>query len=264
MFIDTHVHLSDEAFALDLQEVLYRAKDAGISKMIVIAYDLPSSYKVLELAEAYENLYCTVGVHPCDASTYDAQCEYSLRQLLKKGKRKIVAVGEIGLDYHYDNVERINQKEVFIRQWRLASEFNLPIVIHDRDAHQDCLEVVKQAAAEKIILPEAGVFHCYSAGPDLANILLKYGFYFGFDGPLTYKNAVQPPASCTAIPLERLLLETDCPYLPPVPYRGKRNEPSYLIEVAKKMADLKGISLKELSAITSANTARLFKKINLD
>lgn len=264
--IDTHVHLTDEAFSSDLEEVLKRARAVGIRRMIVIAFDLPSSIAVCKLARKYEELYAAVGIHPCDASTWDKQTMRELENLLKqKEANKIVAVGEIGFDFHYDNVPVEPQEACFMEQIHLASYYDLPIIVHSRDAHEASLALVTKASQRGLFRSDrAGVFHCFSSSKEMAERLAPLGFYFGFDGPLTYKNARQAPLIVEQAPLDRLLIETDCPYLPPVPYRGKRNEPSYVIEVARKMAELRNMSLFDLARATSLNAIRLFGDMGLE
>lgn len=259
MLIDTHCHLNDEAYIDDLDEVIQRAKSHGVARMIVIAYDLNSSLKAVELARKYTELYCAVGIHPADASSWGQECKNTLVSLLDdKTKNKIVAVGEIGLDYHYDDLPVEPQAFCFLEQISLAYTYDLPFIVHDRDAHADCLKIILQAKEKGILRKVPGVFHCYSSSAEFAQQLLKLGFYFGFDGPLTFKKAQQPKLACQAIPLERLLIETDCPYLSPTPYRGKRNEPAYLVEIAKQMAELKELSFEDLAQQTSENALRLF------
>lgn len=262
MWIDTHTHLTAEQFETDLEQVLERAKLAGIEKMILIAYDLKSSLAVVELAKKYPELYCAVGIHPSDAYTWNEEVEATLEDLLThKDEHKIVAVGEIGLDYYWDNIPREPQKPVFLKQIEMAYRHDLPFVVHDREAHADCLAVLKQAQAEGYLRSVPGVMHCYSSSADFAKNFLDLGMYIGFDGPLTYKKAEQPVKACASIPLNRLLIETDCPYLAPQAYRGKRNEPAYVVEVAKKMAEIHGLSLEALAEQLKENSLRLFERM---
>lgn len=259
-WIDSHVHLTDERFAEDLPEVLERAREAGVVQMLLIAFDLPSSEAVVALAREHEELYCAVGVHPHDADSWTPELERRLRSLLDaKKENKIVAVGEIGLDYYYDNSPREIQKLVFRRQLELAKEYELPFVIHNREAHHDTYDIL-EAARRDGLLREAdpGVMHCYSGSPEMALRFLKLGLLLGYDGPITFKNAKQPCECVAVTPRDRLLIETDCPYLTPVPHRGKRNEPSYVPLVGAKVAEIWGCDPEEAARQTVANTRRLF------
>lgn len=260
--IDTHVHLTNEAFQEDLAEVLQRAKTAGIEKMLLIAYDLPSSYEVVALAKQHKELFCAVGIHPSDASSWTDEVQAALENLLqKKEENKIVAVGEIGLDYYWENIPREPQREVFLKQIEMAFRHDLPFVVHDREAHADCLSVLLEAKEKGFLRKVPGVMHCYSSSAEFAKHFLALGMYIGFDGPLTYKKAVQPVEACASIPLDRLLVETDCPYLAPQSKRGKRNEPAYVVEVAQKMADIHGLSYEEMEKNLTENAHRLFSRL---
>lgn len=257
---DTHVHLNDEAFGEDYAETLSRARQAGVKWMNLIGYDYASSCRAVELAREDAALFAVVGVHPHDAWTWSEDVAAGLRNLLQHAQENhIVAYGEIGLDYYYDHSPREKQKEVFWLQLQLAHAFNLPVVIHNRDAHADCLSILQRAADEGLLRTEApGCIHCYSGSPEMAREFLRLGFYLGYDGPITFKNAKQPVACVEMTPLDRLLLETDCPYLTPAPYRGKRNEPAYLPFIAQKVAEIKHLSLEDVIKQTTLNAQTLF------
>lgn len=258
---DTHAHLNDEAYAEDLAEVLLRMEEAGIARANVIAYDLPSSEAAVSLAKAHPQvLRAVIGVHPSDSHTWSPEVEKRLVELAAQARENgIVAWGEIGLDYHYENTNRPVQAEVFWRQIELAHEADLPLVIHNRDAHADCLSLLSRARAEGLLREEnPGVIHCYSGSVETAAAFLKLGFFLGFDGPITFKNAKQPCACVEAIPLDRLLLETDCPYLTPVPYRGKRNEPARLVHILERAAELRGLTPEAVAEQTWKNALTLF------
>ncbi|SHG41870.1 TatD DNase family protein [Thermosyntropha lipolytica DSM 11003] len=252
MLIDTHAHLQDKALKADLKEVLKRAKEAGVKKIICIGYDYPTSVEAVELARKYEGIYAVVGVHPHDAKELDEETLDKLYQLARE--EKVVAVGEIGLDYYRNLSPREKQKEAFIAQIKLAREAGKPVVIHDRDAHQEVLDIIKK---EKAGL-NGGVMHCYSGYLPMAIELMKEGFYISFAGPVTFNNARKTVEVAANIPLERMLIETDCPYLAPEPVRGKRNEPAYVSYVAGKIAEIKRKSWEEVAYITSLNAEKVF------
>ena len=254
MLYDTHSHLNDEAFAGDLDEVIDRAKACGVAYINVVGCDLPSSERAVELAEKYDCIYAAVGIHPSDADTYDREAEAKLRQWAELPKT--VAIGEIGLDYHFeDDVDHEIQREVFHKQLLLSLELNLPVIIHSRDAFEDTIKILKQE------LPEdgyRGVFHCFSGSSEQSKICLDMGFYLGFDGPLTFKNSKKPVRVCQDVDLDRLLVETDCPYMAPEPVRGRRNEPAFVKHVCTKLGDIKEINYEEAAAATTANAKSLF------
>ncbi len=254
---DTHAHLSDERLSEDLPNVLEKATQAGVERVLLPSSNLEDSYRIVEIVNAYpKQLWGSVGVHPHDAKTYDEQTSQALMQLLESPQ--IVAVGEIGLDYHYDFSPRETQKEVFRKQIELAYEAQKPLILHDREAHGDFLVVLQEADKHGLLLEHPGVAHCYSGSWEFAKELLKLGFYLGFDGPITYKNARQPHEVIRQMPKDRLLIETDSPYLSPVPYRGKRNEPAYVIEVAKKVAELWDMTVEDVAELSFNNGMRLF------
>ncbi len=257
---DTHAHVNDACYEADLAEVLLRAREAGVSRMNVIGYDLASSERAVAIAHAYENVYAVIGVHPHDADTWTSEVEARFRELLAANQGEIVAIGEIGLDYHFDDsLPKDVQKRAFQEQMRLAYAYELPFVVHDREAHQDCLEAILAIGQEGLLREEPGVFHCYSGSLEFSKRLLDLGFYLGFDGPVTFKNGKKPLAVASSVPEDRLLLETDCPYLSPEPFRGKRNEPSYLCYVNEKIAEARGVSPEALAARTTQNARHLFR-----
>lgn len=259
---DTHTHLNDEAYAQDVEVVLKRALAAGVLQMNVIAYDWPSSLEAVKLAQRYpDHLRAVVGVHPHEAQTWSSQVATALQGLLEDPKARpfIVAIGEIGLDYHYLHSEKPAQKKAFWDQISIAHAYDLPLVIHNREAHQDTLTLLRQAQAYGLLRKDqAGVIHCYSGSVEQVPEWLKLGFLLGFDGPITFKNAKQPCACVQTVPLTALLLETDCPYLTPVPYRGKRNEPAHLPLIAGQVATLTGRSMEEVVSTTTQNAQKLF------
>lgn len=262
---DTHTHLTDEAFDSDGSDCLLRAAEAGIGSLNLIGWDWESSAHIVDWVRAHScesqaELYAVVGVHPHSAEEWTEDIRASLGRLLDEASlNRIVAVGEIGLDYHYENAPREQQKLVFRAQLELAHEYDLPVVIHDRDAHADTLDLLLEAKKCGLIRSQQpGVIHCYSGSWEMAQAFLKLGFYLGFDGPVTYKNARHAVEVVSSIPLDRLLLETDCPYLPPVPYRGKRNEPAYLPIIGERIAQIRGMTPQEICDQTTENARRLF------
>jgi len=254
MLIDTHAHLDDRRFNRDRDRVIERAKKEGITTIIHIGFDKESSLNACSMAEKYEDIYAAVGVHPHDAK--DASDDVlELIYNLAKTKKKVVAVGEIGLDYYRDLSPRDVQKRVFSHQIALAKELDLPIVVHDRDAHGDVLKILKEERAGRV----GGILHCFSGSREMAEECIKMGFYISFAGPITYSNARRLVEVARYVPLDRFLIETDCPYLTPEPYRGKRNEPAYVKLVAQKAAEIKGITFEELAKITTANAKEVFR-----
>ena len=258
MLFDTHTHLNDDRFRDDFDEVLKRALEAGVSRLLIASYDLKSSYEAAEIAASMKDFYCSAGIHPHDASSYSDEIHTKLRELALKNRDCIAAIGEIGLDFHYDNSPREIQKYAFLRQIELAHELDLPVIIHDREAHGDIMDIVRKAYSQGLFRERAGVFHCFSGSPEMAAEILRYGFYISFAGPVTFKNARKTSEVIAAIPMERILIETDCPYLAPEPHRGTRNEPSYVRYVAGKLAEIKGISLDKAAEMTTMNACSLF------
>lgn len=249
---DTHAHLNDPAFQHDLNEVLDRARTAGVRTIICVGSDLKTSAEAVELAAQREGIYAAVGVHPHEAKSADEQTWKAIRLLA--GRPKVVALGEIGLDFYYYNSPPEVQIAVFRQQILLARELGLPIIIHDRDAHEEVYRILCEEKAGDV----GGVFHCFSGGLDFAGKCLDLGFYISLAGPVTFKKAGELLRVACEIPLERLLVETDAPYLAPVPYRGKRNESAFIVETAKKVAETRGMEPEELAAATSNNARKLF------
>lgn len=250
MLVDAHAHLDDDAFDPDREEVIQKIKEAGIF-VINAGSDLHTSEFSVRLAERYDFVYACVGVHPHEAQKAPEGYLQILRNLAQSPK--VVAVGEIGLDYYYDFSDREIQKKVFSEQLELAKEVGLPVVIHDREAHGDTLEILKRSGIKR------GLMHCYSGSYEIAGEFMKMGFYFSFGGPITFKNAKRPKEVAAKLPLEKILLETDCPYLSPEPYRGKRNDPTRVRVIAEALAHIKGITLQEVEKTTTSNARELFK-----
>jgi TatD DNase family protein len=251
MLIDSHAHLDMDDFDADRDQVIKRAVQEGVARIVTIGTDLTSSRKAIEIAKKYENIYATVGYHPHNADEADAGELEKLRTLASEPK--VVAWGEIGLDFFRRHSPPEKQVKAFERQLDIASEQGFPVIIHDRDAHKDLLRILKSRKRQY-----RGVIHCFSGNYDLAMALIELGFCISFPGTVTYKNAVDTQAVATRIPLERLLVETDCPYLTPLPFRGKRNEPLYVKHTAEKIAQLRQLDFEELAQAISANTIRLF------
>lgn len=249
--IDSHSHLNDKQFSEDINQVVENFLSAGVEKTITVAWDYASSQKAIELSSAYDSIYAVVGCHPDDCATYNEQ---QFDQLLTNKDKKIVAVGEIGLDYFHNKENKEEQKQVFISQINLANKHKLPIVIHCREAFGDTLEILKQNK------PHFGaVMHCYSGSLEYALELLKLGVKISFTGTVTYKNATNLHEVAKNLPLDSFFFETDCPYLTPVPNRGKRNEPKFVVDVAKFVAELRGMDYSELEKITDNNAKSFFK-----
>lgn len=257
MFIDSHAHIDGEEFDADRDEVVARAREAGVRAILNVGTGDPHGKnfeRARAVAETYEGVYFAAGVHPHDAKLYDAAAEEFVADLLS-GSSRAVALGEIGLDYHYDHSPREVQREVFARQLRLAQSLSLPVIIHSREADEETLEILR---AEYEGAAHGGVMHCFGGGPALAEGALALGFYISFAGTVTFKKADALREVALKVPLERLLVETDCPYLAPVPHRGRRNEPAYVAATARFLAGLRGVSPEELGRATSENFARLF------
>lgn len=251
MFFDTHAHLNDERFDKDRKELISSFKEHSISNTCEIGFDLPSSYKALELAEKYDFIYASVGVHPHDADSLTDEGLLELEKLLSH--KKAVALGEIGLDYFYDNSERDVQRKWFAAQAELAKSLKCPVVIHTRDAMEDTINILKAHGGGD------GIIHCYSGSVESAKLLLNLGYFISFAGPVTFKNANTALEVIRYVPADRMLIETDSPYLAPVPYRGMRNCPVYVAEVAKKIAEIKGMKLDEVAQITYNNAKKVYR-----
>lgn len=246
---DSHAHYDSERFDEDREQILSDMNGAGVSNIINIGCDLQSSRNSIELADKYDFIYATVGFHPHDAKDFDEKASDEIKSMLSH--KKVVAVGEIGLDYYYENSERDVQKEVFEKQLIIAKEFDKPVVIHSREATKDCLELLDKYRPR-------GVVHCYSSSAETAKILIKFGMYIGFTGVVTFPNAKKIIKAVDEIPVERILLETDCPYMAPVPHRGKRSDSTMIENTASKLAELKGLEVQQLIDIANSNTKALF------
>ncbi|MBE7004260.1 MAG: TatD family deoxyribonuclease [Ruminococcaceae bacterium] len=252
MIFDTHAHYDDEQFDADRGELLASMPENGVGLILDPGCDYESSRRAVELAERFPHVYAAVGWHPENCAPFVPEDLDALRALAKHPK--VVAIGEIGLDYYWaENPPREFQQEVFRLQLALAEELDLPVIVHDRDAHADSLAIVREFPNVR------GVFHCFSGSVETARELWKLGWYVGFDGPLTYKNAKKAAEVAAEAPADRILLETDSPYLAPVPLRGKRNDSRNLTHVAEKLAELRGTTAAEIAALTEANGRRLFR-----
>jgi TatD DNase family protein len=252
MLTDTHTHLNARQFDEDRQQVIERAVNNGISRIINVGFNRETIPTSIELAERYDFIYSTVGWHPTDAIDMKDEDLAWIESLCSHPK--VVAIGEIGLDYYWDTSPKDIQLRVFREQIRLARKVGKPIVIHNRDAHHDIVQVLKEERAAEV----GGVMHCFSGSWETAKMCLDMNFYISFGGPITFKNAKQPKEVLAKVPMDRLLIETDAPYLTPHPYRGKRNETAYVRLVAETAAEIKGISLEELARITTENAVTLF------
>ena len=249
---DTHAHYDDSRFDGDRDAVLAALPEAGVELVLDPGCDLPSSRAAAALAERYGHVYAAAGIHPENCAGFQDADLAALRQLL--AQPKMAAIGEIGLDYYWaENPPRDFQQMVFRKQLALAEELDLTVIVHDREAHGDSLSIIREFPAV------TGVFHCFSGSPEMAEELLKRGWYLGFDGPITYKNARRAPEVAAITPLERMVVETDAPYLSPVPVRGRRNDSRYLPHVIAKLAEWKGVTPEEMTRITCENGKRLFR-----
>ncbi len=253
MIFDTHAHYDDEAFDNDREDLIRSLPESGIGRVVNIAASPESIEECLDLAHRFPYVYCALGIHPEHCAEMDEALLEEIRKKLRD--EKAVAVGEIGLDYYWPEPDREIQKHWFARQLQLAAEVDLPVVIHSREAAADTMRIMKENHAEKV----GGVVHCYSYSVELAREFVKMGFYIGIGGVLTFKNARKLVEVAREIPLERLLLETDCPYLAPVPYRGKRNCSLYLPHVVAKLAELKGITQEEVIRVTEHNAETMYR-----
>lgn len=250
--IDTHAHLNDSRFSQDLSDVIGRASHAGVSTIINVGFDLESSRAAVDLAQKYTSVFAAVGVHPHDAGQVGPGWLDKIRSMA--AEKKVVAIGEIGLDYYYNHSSAQAQEFAFREQIRLAKELGLPVIVHDRDAHEEVLTILRDEQAWEA----GGVFHCFSGDISFASKCLDLGFYISLAGPVTFKNAGDLRVVATEIPPGRLLIETDSPYLAPVPYRGKRNEPAHVAAVADQVAKLRGENLRDFAKKTSENARKLF------
>lgn len=252
MLFDTHVHLNADQYKEDLEEVVKRAFEAGVSYMVVVGFNRETIPLALEIAETYERIYAAIGWHPVDAiDCKDADLEW-IKDL--SSHPKVVAIGEMGLDYHWDKSPKDVQKQVFRRQIALAKELSMPIIIHNREATEDVLQILEEEGAGEV----GGIMHCYSDSPDYVERILALDFHLSLGGPVTFKNAKFPKEVAKIVPLNRLLLETDAPYLAPHPHRGKRNEPALMTLVAEEIATLRGVSYETLAKETTKNAKKLY------
>ena len=256
MFIDSHAHIDGPEFDADRDQMLARAQASGVSLILNVGTGDPHSgvfERAVELGKKHSSVYTAIGTHPHDARHYDDLAEEKIKTLVQNNR--VLAWGEIGLDFHYDNSPRDVQVQVFKRQLRAARDCDLPVVIHTREAEAETIEILKNeyAGAER-----RGVFHCFSGSMDLAKRAIELGFMISFSGIVTFKKADELRQIAGEVPFDRLLIETDCPYLTPVPYRGKRNEPGFVVEVARCLAGIRGVELEEMARITTENFRRFF------
>lgn len=250
--IDTHAHLDGSQFDQDREETIARAHDSGISQILTVGCDLESSAASIELAESHNHIYAAVGIHPHDALQCDDAAIDQLRKMQKHPK--VVAIGEIGLDFFRDRSPRDKQREAFRMQIALAKEVGKPIIVHDRDAHDEVMQILREEDAASI----GGVLHCFSGDLEMARACTEFGFYLSFPGTITYPKNEAARDIVKAIPVDRMLVETDCPYLSPQKFRGKRNEPAYVRYTAEKIAEIKGLTIEDVARVTSRNAFDLF------
>lgn len=257
MIFETHAHYDDERFDEDRDQLLRSMREQGIHPIINVGASIESTKTTMELAEKYEFVYAAIGVHPSDIDGLNEETFQWLRE--QAASSKTVAIGEIGLDYYWDKEPKVQEKQRiwFKRQMALAKEVKLPVIIHSRDAAEDTMKIMREVHAEEV----PGVVHCYSYSKEMALEFIKMGYYIGVGGVVTFKNAKKLKETVEAIPLERILLETDCPYMAPEPYRGKRNDSSYIPYIVEKIAEIKGITTEEVERVTEQNARTLFKKV---
>ncbi|MBQ3054305.1 MAG: TatD family hydrolase [Clostridia bacterium] len=253
MLFDSHAHLDDSKFDADREKVILSMQESGVSYIANIGYDLESSRRSIVLAKRYPFIYAVVGVHPHDVENLTEADILELKELAKSDK--VVAIGEIGLDYYYDNSPRDLQKKWFERQIELALELKLPIVIHNRDSNSDCMEILRKYPVKKI----GGIMHCYSGSAQMAKEVIDMGLCLSFAGPVTFKNNRRGVEAVAEVPLSKILIETDCPYLAPEPVRGTRNDSRNVKLVAEKVAEIKGISFEEVAKVTTENAKRVYR-----
>ena len=253
MLIDTHTHIDMENFADRFDEVMQTAKDYGVEKVVIPGVEPSGFDRIIKLCEEYPDVYGAVGVHPEELNAYNEEAENRIKELLKH--KKIIAIGEIGLDYYWDKSQIEKQKEIFERQILIAKQAQKPILVHDREAHLDSFEILKKTNAA-----ETGVvMHCFSGSPEFAQQCINEGFYIALGGVVTFKNAKKVKEVAKTVPLDKLLLETDAPYMTPVPFRGKENQPAYVKFVAEEIAQLRGVSFEEIAEATTTNAKKLLK-----
>lgn len=248
--VDAHGHITHDCYD-DIEEVIERAKEAGVDRIVCSAFNLSSSKEAVELSKRFPGVFANVGFHPENTNEIESDSLAEIEKLAKE--KKVVAIGEIGLDYHSEGFDKSLQKEYFEKQIDLANRLGKPIVVHSREAMGDTIEVLKKHPPLS-----GGLLHCFSGSVESAKILLDLGFYFSVGGVVTFKNAKSLPDVVKFLPLDRILLETDCPYLTPMPFRGKRNEPKNVVYVADEIARLKGVSIEEVARATTENAERLF------
>lgn len=246
---DTHAHYMKSDFGEDLENILAELPNKNVERVLAVGCDLPSSLEELALAERYDYIYAAAGIHPEYAAELPEDWESELEKLL--AHKKVAALGEIGLDYHYPEPPKDIQRKIFVKQLEMAERLNMPVIIHSRDASGDTMEILKRYKPR-------GVLHCFSGSVETAREVVKLGMYIGFTGVLTFKNSKKAWAACEAVPIDRLLLETDCPYMAPVPHRGERSDSSMIAFTAAKMAEIKGVSTEEMIDIARRNGERLF------
>jgi len=260
IFVDSHCHIDGAEFDADREDVIKRASDAGVKMMLVVgtgdAADFENFSRVVRLAEKHENIFASVGVHPHDAKTFDAESERRLIELASESE-KVVAWGEIGLDFYYDHSPPKLQKEIFRRQIQIAEELDLPIIIHSRDADVETVEILTEECESENF--RGGIMHCFGGTAEMAEKLMNVGFMISFAGNVTFKKAENLRDAARIVPLDKLLIETDAPYLAPIPFRGKRNEPMFVVETAKFLADFYNVDLEVLAKATTQNFRQLFK-----
>lgn len=257
MFIDSHAHIDGPEFDSDRDQIIERARAAVVSAILNVGTGDPHASvfeRAIDVGKKYESVYTAIGTHPHDARFYDDEAEEKIKSLVQS--EPVLAWGEIGLDFHYYNSPRNVQIEAFKKQLRAARECNLPVVIHTREAESETIEILKSDYAGAV---RRGIFHCFSGSKDLAQRALELGFMISFSGIVTFKKADELRAVAKEVPLDRLLIETDCPYLSPIPYRGKRNEPAYVVETARCLAGIHGLELELLGRVTSENFACFFR-----
>lgn len=252
MLFDTHVHMNARQFIEDRDEVIKRAFDTGVTYMVVVGFDRETIPLAIEIAEQYETIYAAVGWHPVDAIDMTDEDLTWIEELSQHPK--VVAIGEMGLDYHWDKSPKDVQKEVFRKQIQLAKKVKMPIIIHNREATEDIITILQEENAKEI----GGIMHCYNDSAEYVQTCLDMNFYISLGGPVTFKNAPMPKEVAAMVPIDRLLIETDAPFLAPHPNRGKRNEPAYVKLVAEKIAEIRQISLEELCEKTTENACAIF------
>ena len=252
MLFDTHAHMDDRAFDEDRAQLLAALPEQGLALVMNPGCSLESSRNVVKIAAEYDYIYAAVGSHPDVADEVNEAVIEEYRTLCKLNP-KVKAIGEIGLDYHYEDIPREIQLKAFRMQMELARELDLPVIVHERDAHEDGMAVIREFPEVK------GVFHCYSGSAEMARQLVNMGWYIGFTGVLTFKNARKAVEVASSIPLDRIVLETDCPYMAPEPFRGKRNDPGKLYRMAERLAEIRGLSVEEIRNITTENGKKLYR-----